>query len=167
MLTFKDYLSKNIGIGLSNSRIVIRKSAFEEIGGLRMSTPSTFHLDDFNLILKAGTQSPCVVVQKPLTVHYRLHATNSTRNHEAIVAGILSLIDIEKNGGYPGNRERWNRFSCIGGIAGLWAWKSLKARKLALACKLVVRSSPMLAVAVSKKLLSRFRSLQSPLILKA
>ena len=67
-----------------------------------------------------------------------------------------------------GNGERrGDRFSCIGGIAGLWAWKSLKALKVRLACKLLVHSGPMLAGAVYKKLLFRFRSPRSPLILNA
>jgi glycosyltransferase involved in cell wall biosynthesis len=48
---FADFLSKDVPVGLSNSRIVIRKSVFLEMGGLRQTSPSTYHLDDFNLVL--------------------------------------------------------------------------------------------------------------------
>jgi glycosyltransferase involved in cell wall biosynthesis len=48
---FQDFLAKEVSVGLSNSRIVLRKSLFDQAGGLRYSMPATFHLDDFNLIL--------------------------------------------------------------------------------------------------------------------
>src|ERR1051326_8398643 len=52
VLSYADYLSDRKSVGLSNSRIVMRKSLYEKVGGERNSSPSTFHCDDFNLILK-------------------------------------------------------------------------------------------------------------------
>jgi GT2 family glycosyltransferase len=152
-----DFLSKDVPIALSSSRIVIRKSVFEEMGGLRQTTPSTFHLDDFNLILKVGTEGPCVVLLQPDTVAYRQHGANSIRDPGAMVNGILSLIDSEKKGEYPGGRERRrDRYACIGGISQLWVRRSLLARKPGQALRLFFNSAPMLAAAVYRKIRLRF-----------
>ena len=154
---FADFLSKDVSIGLSNSRIVLRKSVFEEMGGLRQSTPSTFHLDDFNLILKVGTRGPCVVVLQPKTVAYRTHGTNSIRDPRAMINGILSIIDSEKKGEYPGGRERkWDRYACIGGISQLWVLRSLQARRPDEALRVLFNSVPMLAAAVYRKIRLKF-----------
>ncbi len=153
---FTDFLSKDISVGLSNSRIVIHKSLLEEIGGLRPSTPRTFHLDDFNLVLKAGTASPCVVVAQPITVAYRTHETNSIRDPGAMVNGILSLIDSEKKGQYPGGYERkWDRYACIGGISQLWIIRSLQAHKPVEALRILLQGAPMLLAAVIRKMRSK------------
>src|SRR5262249_6256978 len=57
-----DFLAKDVSVGLSNSRIIFPKALLDKIGGLRSTSPKTFHLDDFNLVLKLGTASPCVIV---------------------------------------------------------------------------------------------------------
>ena len=154
---FADFLSKDVQIGLSNSRIVIRKSAFEGMGGLRHTSPSTFHLDDFNLILKVGTEGPCVVLLQPETVAYRAHGANSIRDPGAMVDGILSIIDSEKKGEYPGGKERrWDRYACIGGISQLWVIRSFQARKPGQALRVFFNSAPMLIAAVYRNIRLRF-----------
>jgi len=163
-----NYLSKEVTVGLSNSRIVLRKSVFDEVGGLRNSTPATFHLDDFNLILKVGTYGPCVIVKTPAMVGYRLHDSNSIRGVEAMVNGILSLISAERAGQYPGGRERrFERYACIGGIAHLWVRKALMLGQLGLSLQLAASAAPMIAAATGKKILSRVhRSGITPISLK-
>jgi glycosyltransferase involved in cell wall biosynthesis len=154
---FADFLSKDVQVGLSNSRIVIRKSVFEKMGGLRRTTPATFHLDDFNLVLKVGTEGPCVVLLQPETVAYRTHGTNSIRDPRAMVNGILSIIDAEKNGEYPGGKQRkWDRYACIGGISQLWVLRSLQAKKPGQALRVFFNSAPMLAAAVYRKVRLKF-----------
>jgi glycosyltransferase involved in cell wall biosynthesis len=161
----RDYLNKNVGVGLSNSRIVIRKVIYDEVGGVRNSSPTTFHLDDFNLILRVGTYGPCAVVKSPMTVAYRMHGSNSIRNAEAMVNGILSLIKSERNGQYPGGRPyRFVRYACIGGIAQLWIRRALMTRCFRAATNLGVQSAPMLAAAVAKKFVSRFYNWGTTLI---
>jgi glycosyltransferase involved in cell wall biosynthesis len=154
---FADFLSKDVQVGLSNSRIVIRKSVFEEMGGLRQTTPSTFHLDDFNLVLKVGTEGPCVVLLQPKTVAYRTHGANSIRDPGAMIDGILSIIDSEKKGEYPGGRNRrQDRYACIGGISQLWVLRSLQAGKPGQALRVILNSAPMLAAAVYRKIRLKF-----------
>ncbi len=166
LLTYPDYLSKGVSVGLSSSRIVIRKSLFDEVGGLRNSTPETFHLDDFNLVLKTGTCGPCIFVQRPCTVAYRKHDTNSIRNPKALVDGILALIRTENKGQYPGGQERrWARYACIGGIAATWIKYSWNRGFKKLAVQLLLGSSPMVFAAVCKKIAAYARKSAPPMVL--
>jgi glycosyltransferase involved in cell wall biosynthesis len=154
---YPDFLDKRLTVGLSNSRIVIRRSVFEEVGGLRHSTPQTFHLDDFNLVLKVGTYGPCAIVKTPPTVAYRSHTSNSIRGVESMVNGIRSVIAAERAGLYPGGRKRrFSRYACIGGIAQLWVRRAFQCRQFRLAMMLLRESAPMIAAAGGKKLFSWF-----------
>lgn len=163
---FADFLAKELPVGLSNSRIVIRKSLFDEMGGLRETSPATFHLDDFNLMLKVGNRGPCVVLLHPYTVAYRTHETNSIRDPRAMVDGILRLIASEKKGEYPGGiARRRDRYACIGGIAQFWVLQSLSARKPGEALRLFFNSAPMLAAAVTRKIRLLFRKKTPPVLL--
>lgn len=150
---YPDFLSKEVPIALSNSRIVIRRSLFEEMGGLRKTSPATFHLDDFNLVLKVGTRGPCVVLLQPDSVAYRMHETNSIRDPRAMINGILALALAEKNGEYPGGfARRRDRYSCIGGIAQFWVVQALKAGKPGEALRLMSGTFPMISAAVARKI---------------
>jgi hypothetical protein len=63
------------------------------------------------------------------------------------VKAILSLIDFEKRGGYPGGQHRrLDRYLWMGSIALHWIRKWLAARKL----RFIPRGAPMLAVASIK-----------------
>ena len=152
VLKYPDFLSKDITIQLSNSRIVIRKSLYEKVGGARNSSPTTFHCDDFHLILKAGTSGPCVVLRNPITVAYRLHDSNSVSSVKPILRGIRALIRSERNGEYPGGiRRKLARCACIGGLAQAWvrhAWKLHQYRDCLI---FLFRSLPMLTAALCKK----------------
>jgi glycosyltransferase involved in cell wall biosynthesis len=162
---FEDYLAKEVSVGLSSSRIVLPKSLFDQVGGLRNSTSATFHLDDFNLILKVGTYGPCMVVEKPFTVAYRAHEANSIRSVQSIVNGICGLIDLERSGKYPGGVERkLERYAFIGGIASLWVKYAWKGGQRKLALKLMKKSAPMLAATLYRKSLRVFHH-AAPIVL--
>jgi glycosyltransferase involved in cell wall biosynthesis len=163
---YSDFLAKRVVVGLSNSRIVIRRSVFDEVGGLRHSSPQTFHLDDFNLVLKVGTYGPCAIVKAPPTVAYRSHSSNSIRGVESMVNGISSVIAAERAGLYPGGRKRrFSRYACIGGIAQLWVRTAWRNRQYRLAIRLLLESAPMVAAAGCKKVLSRFGGSAAALVI--
>lgn len=159
IVKFQDYPSKDVSIPLSNSRIVIRKSVFEGIGGYGNGGAKAFPPDDFNLLLKLGTEGPCILVQKPYTVAYREHQTNTLRDVKAVADGILGLARFENQGRYPGGSKRfWDRYAVIGGLASNWAFRHCWRRghrKLAL--RLLLGTAPMVAAAVWKRLFRRFR----------
>lgn len=159
VLKFADYLSKDVKVGLSSSRIVVRKSVFEEVGGLRNTTAKTFHLDSLNLILKIATYGPCIVVQQPYTVAYRHHETNAIRSLEPIAEGILVLARSERQGQYPGGRKRRReRYACIGSVSLGWAINyCLRGGRWKLAFRLLLGTAPMGLAAIWKKALSKMR----------
>lgn len=167
VLKYHDYLSKDVTLRLSSSRIVLRKSVFDEVGGLRSTTAATFHLDSLNLILKVATYGPCVVVQQPCTVAYRHHETNAIRSLEPIADGILVLARSEHQGQYPGgSKRRRDRYACIGAVALSWAVSHcLRGRRWKLALRLLRGTAPMGLAAVWKKVLSRLRKPTQAIVL--
>lgn len=161
---YRDYLSKTRPLG--TNCIVVRKSVFDEVGGMRKSTPETFHGDDTNLLLKVGTFGPCIVIDKPCTSAYRQHGKNSTKNLKAIADAILRLAETERRGGFAGGSERRpERYAYIGGRAAAWAfnycWRGGE-RKLAL--RLLGGTAPMVATAIWKKLTRRFQASPNPIV---
>lgn len=155
---FDDYLSKTVALSNFNSKLAIRKSVIEEVGGFRKSTPQTWHNDDLDMMLMVGTYGPLIVMQKPYTAAYRQHEGNSVQNVKAITDGILLLARLECQGRYSGGRERrWDRYAVIGGRASNWAlrycWRR-GHRKLAL--RLLFGTAPMVATAFWKRFLRSF-----------
>ena len=150
---YKDFLSRDIHMGLSNSLIVVRKSILEKLGGPQRTAPNLL-LDDFHICLQIGTESPCVVVRRPITVGYRRHPNNAHQNPAGNVKAILSLIDYEQRGGYPGGKpRRKERYLWIGSICLHWIRKWLRAAgTLKFIYPLVLQGSPVLAVASVKKI---------------
>lgn len=159
VIKYRDYLSKDVKLPLSSSRIVLRRSVFNEVGGLRNTTAKTFHLDSLNLILKVATYGPCIVVQQPWTVGYRHHEANAIRSLGLIADGILVLAQSERQGEYPGGRvRRRERYACIGGVAVSWAighcWRG---GRWVLGFRLLRGTAPMGMAALWKKLITRLR----------
>jgi glycosyltransferase involved in cell wall biosynthesis len=152
VVRYRDFFSKDIALGISSSNIVIRKSVFDQAGGLRMSTPKTFHCDDYNLLFQTGTSGPLVVVMQPTTVAYRVHSTNAIHNIEAMINGLVALADAERNGKYPGGKaRRIERYARIGGPVQLWVRNAVKGGRLGLAFRLLKNTWTMLLVCIAQK----------------
>ncbi len=150
---FKDYISKTTSLSSSSSVMVLKKSVFDEAGGLRNSTPLTFYNDDFNLVLKTGTYGPCVAVRKPHTVLYRNHSGNSVKNVRAIADALLAAACAERRGEFPGGRERRrDRYAVIGGRSASWIVNGCwKAGERGIALRLLLGTAPMVAIACWRK----------------
>jgi glycosyltransferase involved in cell wall biosynthesis len=167
VLKFQDYLSKDVSLGLSSSRIVVRKSVFDDVGGLRQTTAKTFHLDSLNLILKVCTYGPCIVVRQPSTVAYRHHQTNAIQSLEPITQGILVLARTERQGMYPGGEaRRRDRYALIGAIAFSWSISyCLRRGRLNLSLRLLLQTAPMILAGLMKKFAGLFRPRTQPITL--
>ena len=167
VLKYRDYLSKDVKLPLSSSRIVLRKSVFDEVGGLRNTTAATFHLDSLNLILKVATYGPCVVVQQPCTVAYRHHESNAIRSLGPITDGILVVARSEHQGQYPGgSKRRRDRYACIGGVALSWAVSHcLREGRWKLGLRLLWGTAPMGLAALWKKIVTRLRPRTQAIVL--
>ena len=162
---YQDYLSKTRPLG--TNCIVVRKSVFDEVGGMRNSTPQTFYGDDTNLLLKVGTYGPCVVIDQPYTSVYRQHRKNSSKDVEAIADAILELASTERRGGFGGGKDRrWDRYTYIGGRAASWAvnycWRG---GQRILALKLLAGTASMVMAAVGGKFLRLFKHSEPEIIL--
>jgi glycosyltransferase involved in cell wall biosynthesis len=167
ILQYRDYISKKVDTPATNSRMVIKKSVFDEVGGFRKnSTPLTFHNDDMFIALKAGTYGPCIIMKSPNTVAYRIHETNSIKSINLIAQGLIALADAERRGEFPGGSERrWERYAVIGGRSSSWAYRYCwKAGQYRTALRLLANTAPMVAAAVWGKL-KRYFEQPSTLVL--
>jgi len=152
ILRYRDYLSKDTAMGISSSTIVIRKDVFDDVGGLRDSTPETFHCDDLDLLLRTGVSGPFVIVVRPTTVAYRMHESNNSHNVGAVVRGLAGLVRHEHRGEYPGGRaRRLDRYARIGGAAYAWLVRIVVIGRMSLAIKLLKHAWPMIIVAGCQK----------------
>jgi glycosyltransferase involved in cell wall biosynthesis len=167
VLKYRDYLSKEISMGMAQSIIVMRRTTFEEINGARDKSAGPYVLNDYHLILQAGTHGPCVIVRKPITVAYRQHAGQNSLNVEKMAGGVLSLIRMVRRGRSFGG---WSRLlakcAYLGGPVYEWCKKALKSDRPELAFKLLIHGWPMLLVAALRK--TRFKLLRTttPLTIK-
>jgi glycosyltransferase involved in cell wall biosynthesis len=162
---FKNFLSKDVQVGITNSRIVMRKSVFDEIGGYGNRGEPTFPADDFNLIFKAGAHSPCIVVAEPNTIVRRMHEANTVRDVGRVIDAIFGLIRLDRQGRYPaGMDQRIGRYTIIGGFSVIWAinycWRKNHRWQ---AVRMLVGTAPMVAIAIWKRFLRVFRT-PAPLV---
>jgi len=150
---YKDFLAKEGGLGMSYSKIVIRKAIFERVRASGNRPPITFPMEDHNLLLRAGTYGPCIIVKRPITVAYRVHEVNYVRNIDAMVKGTLSLVRAESRGQFPGGLSRkFSRYAYIGSKIYFWTWKALKFHRLGLASRLLISGGLMMVAAALKTL---------------
>jgi glycosyltransferase involved in cell wall biosynthesis len=165
VIKYPDYLSKTRPVG--TMCIVVRKSDFDAVGGLRNTTAQTWYCDDNTLLLKVGVRGQCILIESPCTSAYRQHGENSTKNAEAFANGLMRLADSERQGVFGGKERKADRYAYIGGRAAAWAfyycWKA-GHRKLAL--KLLSETAPMVSMAVLRKFLRTFRHSTEPIVLE-
>jgi glycosyltransferase involved in cell wall biosynthesis len=169
---YKNYLSRSRPAGSATraanltDSIVVKRSVFVDVGGMRNSSPETFYNEDSHLLLKLGTYSPCVIINQPVTTAYRKHATNSTGNIVAIAHAWLCIARAERRGEYQG-RDKWGRYALIGGRTLQWAVRYCwPGRQRKLAIELLFGTLPMIAVALINKLLRTFRRTDPPYLLQ-
>ena len=165
VIKYPDYLSKTQAVG--TMAIVVRKSEFDAVGGLRNSTPETWYCDDNTLLLKVGTRGQSILIESPSISAYRQHGENSTKNTEAVANALIRLADSEREGAFGGKERRADRYAYIGGRAAAWAfyycWRA-GHRKLAL--KLLSGTALMVSMAVIRKFLRKFRPAAQTIVLE-
>ncbi len=168
ILMYKDYLSKTVDTPATNSRMVLKKSVFDEVGGFRHnSTPLTFHNDDLYIALKVGTYGPFIIVKSPKTVAYRMHDGNTIKSVNLIAEGMILLADAERRGEYPGgSKRRWERYALIGGRASSWAYRYCwKEGQYKMATRLLANTAPMVLAALWNKAMRYFHKPATPVTL--
>jgi glycosyltransferase involved in cell wall biosynthesis len=160
---YRDYLAKDVAVGLHGSNVVAKKSIFEQAGGLRQSTPTTFHMDLLDTMLRIGVYGPCVVVKRPATMAYRVHKTNSVRDIPGVANGVFPIIEAERRGQYPGGpSRRFERYACIGGVAWWWFKYALADGQIRIVGKYMLHCGPAIAAGALKKIWGRVRGAARP-----
>lgn len=167
VLKFQDCLSKTVSLSIMCSLFLIRKSVYEEIGGFRNSSAQTWYGDVIDFLLKLGPRGPFLIIRKPFTAVYRMHEANSVKSAREHAYGMLGVARSERQGLYPGGRERrWDRYVFLGGICAQWAvvhcWRN-GDRKTAL--RLLWGAAPMVAASVWKRFWRTFRKPPAVIVL--
>ncbi len=153
VVVYDDYLKKDRKNWSSSSIIVVKKKVFFDAGGLRNSTPNTFHIDDHNFLMRTCNYGPMILVEHPFTVLYRLHGTNSIHNLQLIINGVQRLKSAEINGEYPGGSSRkFERMASIGGPFFGWALTMLNNNHYLLAAELFFSGLPMIIANILRKI---------------
>jgi hypothetical protein len=155
--SYADFLSKDIPFVKSNSRIVIKRVVAESSKGLRAEPPASL-TDDVNLLLLSGTAGPAIIVERPHTVCYRVHQTNSSSNVVETVDSILALVRRERQGDFPGGKERrFERYAFLGGCSLPYVRRALKQHRIRLALRLAFKTHSMITAAIINKLSRYFK----------
>jgi glycosyltransferase involved in cell wall biosynthesis len=165
VIKYPDYLSKTGPVG--TMCIVVRKSEFDAVGGLRNSTAQTWYCDDNTLLLKVGVRGQCILIESPCTSAYRQHGENSTKNAEAFANGLMRLADSERRGVFGGKERKADRYAYIGGRAAAWAfYHCWRAGHHKLALKLLSGTAPMVSMAVIRKFSRKFHPPAQSIVLE-
>jgi hypothetical protein len=100
-------------------------------------------------------------MEKPATSAYRIHGGNTVGNVKSISDGLLALARLERQGKFPGGKERkGDRYTILGGRCLWWAWKyNWAAGERKEAVRLFFGTLPMIAVATWRRI---FRVFQKP-----
>jgi glycosyltransferase involved in cell wall biosynthesis len=161
LIVFDDYLSRDRSRGSTFSMIVVRRDVFDRVGGCRQSTASTYNMSDHDFLLRIGCQGPAVLLERPRTVAYRVHAGNSNRDVRRAVEGMRRIIKAERRGSYPGGRARlFARRAAIGGPLMHWSRQAFEDGYTWLAFRLLLAGSDMLLAKILKTFWIMLRGLK-------
>jgi glycosyltransferase involved in cell wall biosynthesis len=157
---YENFGSKTRAVG--TSCIILKKSVFEAVGGQRKDTNAkNWDADDTHLLLKVSSYGPCIVINRPATTWYRIHAQNSIKNLTAVVNGLLRVARDERQGQYAGGTKVR---AYIGGRAASFGYRICWRgghRKLAL--RLVSRTAPLIAAALWNNATRYFKKSAPPI----
>ncbi|MBK9992048.1 MAG: glycosyltransferase [Verrucomicrobia bacterium] len=159
VVVFSDYLARDRNIPSTASMIVVRQDVYSNVGGWRQSTTTTFNGSDHDFLLRVGCHGPAVLLERPCTVAYRLHPSNSIRDLRRVVEGIIRLIEAERHDAYPGGRQRrLDRRAMLGNQTYWWSRCAFLQWQPWLAIRLLFAGCDMLWARVVKKLRTRGRA---------
>ena len=157
-LEFAEYdslMARDRQHGWLTGAFVVSRRAFQDVGGW---TPGIFHLDLMDLAAKLGYSGNSILVCSPYTMLYRMHAENSVHFVPPFLRSVYLMMDSERAGRYPGGRQkRFERYAFQGGMIFYWLTKALRAGLYRAALQLVIQGRQMIAAAVIRKLMVRFR----------
>lgn len=153
LMIYTDYFSKDISIGLAQSRILIRRDVFFEANRIHSNQNKKYRLNDYRLMFIAGTYGPCIIILKPITVAYRQHDSQASKTVERMAGGVLELInDIYSITFNFREFPNLRKLAFLGGPIIEWSKKSLKSKRYPLVILLLAKGWPMILAAAIRHL---------------
>lgn len=163
---YRDYLSKDIAIGLAQSRIVMKKTLFEQVQA-GTGVPAARNMNDYRLILRAGTYGPCVIITHPITLAYRHHETQSSKNIAKMCQAVLHLIDLARRRKCSnGDLRLLDTYAYLGGVVIEWSGIAFTVSLHGTALRILIKGWPMLSMAMLRKFMHLFNGQTMPVIIK-
>jgi glycosyltransferase involved in cell wall biosynthesis len=158
-LTYPDYLSRDVSVSLTCSQLVVQRNVALTTGAFRPEL-TAFPFDIPDMMLRLGTSGPFIILQRPTTVAYRQHASNTIKAVDRLIDASSCLARLERRGEYPGGAtRRFERYACIGTMALFWVSRALKRKRYQTAFKLLHASAPMILAGLAK---TSWRHLHAP-----
>jgi glycosyltransferase involved in cell wall biosynthesis len=112
---FDDYLANAEHYSFVGASCIIVES-----GVFARSKGFSSHMDageDYDFLLRVGLERPYVTIEEPVTVGYRVHAGNVSKELNGLVKGSTNLLARELAGVYPGgSRRAFARITIIGRV---------------------------------------------------
>jgi glycosyltransferase involved in cell wall biosynthesis len=150
VVDYEDYLRRDRGFGHSASALVIARQAFEDVHGWLVGF---FPAEDNDLALRLSVAGRTIQILTPPTTWHRAHASNSINNILSFMPAMDSLLRREREGCYPGGKNRqFARRALIGGMTFHWTKRAAKGGLYGHAVKLFTKSSPMLFATIVRRL---------------
>lgn len=155
VIEYENLFVRDRPIGTTCSQIVAKREVVEAAGSLR-PTATAFPFDLADILLTLSTHGPWVTVQRPTTIAYRIHESNTIGNLAYMVKTAPCLIRLEKLGKYPGGGTwRFSRWAYLGGVLWNWCQQALTARQYRAAAGLILKGAPMIACGMLRKMTRR------------
>jgi glycosyltransferase involved in cell wall biosynthesis len=152
IVPYKNCISKDRTVRASASIIVVKQDVFSRAGGFRQSSATTFFCDDIDFMLRVGCAGPAILIESPPVVAYRVHQSNVVHDVEFGFRGIMSIIQAEKAGAYPGGPlHRLRRYAFIGGPAYFWCKKTLRHGFPVLSIRILISGFFMLLAGIIRQ----------------
>jgi glycosyltransferase involved in cell wall biosynthesis len=134
----------------SGTAMVIERALFNRIGGW---TENMRLGGDTEMLLKMLYEEPTIQILSPFSAYYREHDNNATLQVRRYCASIMNVINLVKNGQYtPAGRKRSDAYAFLAGQVLYWIQTALKAKEYRSAFKMLTHGSPMVFVAITRKI---------------
>jgi glycosyltransferase involved in cell wall biosynthesis len=151
---FKNFFKKNISLPVINGNIIARRENILKVSGYQQNS---FAYDDHLLLFRLGTESPMISINHPITVGYRNHIGNWSRNIEYTMKGALAFINSERKNKFPGGISyRLDRRGLIGSNLLSIFKDYLGLRNLNRVLKIFFSARTMILLAFIRKFVSYF-----------
>lgn len=131
-------LAVNASSFVGSGAAVVNRSSLD--GGIRFR-PTRNNAEDLDFLLRLSTAGPFVAIHEPVTLGYRQHEVNDTRNLASTIRGVKMLIDCEFRAEYPGGKARRSeRRTTIARWSDDWQKCLVRKRLYGQAMRLYLRS---------------------------